>query len=78
MTKKVNIYCPTYHRFEKTKESILSIIESIGLSDNDVHLYIVDNNSPEEMKNWLISKSCENVTVQLLEENVGKVTINKS
>ena len=79
MTKKVNIYCPTYHRFEKTKESILSIIESVDLSDNDVHLYIVDNDSPEEMKDWLAGNSCDNVTVKLLRENIGKGSaINKA
>lgn len=72
MTKKVNIYCPTYHRFEKTKYSILSIIESVGFSSNDVHLYIVDNDSPEEMREWLAVHSCDNVTVELLKENIGK------
>ena len=72
MTKKVNIYCPTYHRFEKTKRSILSTIDSIDISNHDVHFYIVDNNSPTEMKDWLANQSCDNVTVELLSENVGK------
>ena len=72
MAKKVNIYCPTYHRFEKTKDSISSIINSMVMSNNDVMLYIIDNNSPQEMKDWLEGQSSENVVVELLKENVGK------
>lgn len=72
MRKKVNIYCPTYHRFEKTRNSISSIIDSVHMSKNDVMLYIIDNNSPQEMKDWLESQSSENVVVELLKENIGK------
>ncbi len=72
MAKKVNIYCPTYHRFEKTKQSISSIIESVDISNQDVMLYIVDNDSPKEMKEWLWAQSSENVVVELLNQNIGK------
>lgn len=72
MRKKVNIYCPTYHRFEKTKDSIESIIKSVKMSSNDVILYIVDNNSPQSMREWLKAQEETNVSVELLEQNVGK------
>lgn len=72
MRKKVNIYCPTYHRFEKTKDSIESIIKSLQMSSHDVMLYVVDNNSPDEMKAWLESKRSTNVSIDLLGQNIGK------
>lgn len=72
MKKKVNIYCTTYHRFNKTIDCIQSLIFSAELSSQDVHIYIVDNNSPQEMKNWLTSKRSPQVTVMLLKNNIGK------
>jgi len=50
---KIYIFTPTYHRFEKTKTSLLSIKESIEHSSNEVKLFIGDNNSPREMVEWL-------------------------
>ena len=44
----------------------------MDMSNNDVMLYIIDNNSPQEMKDWLEGQSSENVVVELLKENVGK------
>jgi GT2 family glycosyltransferase len=72
MKKKVNIYCPTYHRFEKTKESIESIIKSVKMSSHDVMLYVVDNNSPQAMREWLEAQKETNVSVELLDQNIGK------
>ena len=54
--KKVNIYLPTYYRFEKTKESIESILQDIEKSQYDVMVYIGDNNTKDsEMRDWLSS-----------------------
>jgi len=53
-TKKVNIYMPTYYRFEKTKRSIESIQELVARSNYDVKVYIGDNNTKlPEMHDWL-------------------------
>jgi GT2 family glycosyltransferase len=70
--RKINIYSPTYYRLDKTRDSIDSIIDSMGMSENDVKLYITDNNSPNDMKDWLNTKASENVIVELLNSNVGK------
>jgi len=70
--RRINVYCPTYHRFNRTKDCVESLILSAGLSSHDVHIYVVDNNSPQEMKDWLSSKQAPQVTVRLLESNVGK------
>ena len=72
MKKKVNIYCPTYHRFEKTKNSIKSIVKSVQMSSHDVMLYVVDNNSPQAMREWLEAQKETNVSVELLDQNIGK------
>lgn len=69
---KVNIYSPTYWRFEKTKIAVTSIIESFKNSKHDIHYYIIDNNSPQEMKDWLSSLECGNVTIVLNNKNLGK------
>ena len=54
--KKVNIYLPTYYRFQKTKESIESILEDVEKSQYDVMVYIGDNNTKDsEMREWLSS-----------------------
>ena len=81
--KKVNIYIPTYYRFQKTKESIESILEDVEKSQYDVMVYIGDNNTKEpEMREWLSSlpslynnKDGEkkvNVEVYFGEKNIGK------
>ena len=72
MRKTVNIYCPTYYRFDKVKASIKSIKKSIDISKHDVILFVVDNNSPKEVKDWLKDQSSANVAIRLLGENIGK------
>lgn len=81
--KKVNIYLPTYYRFQKTKESIESILEDVEKSQYDIMVYIGDNNTKDpEMKEWLSSlpslydgKNGERkvkVEVYFSEKNIGK------
>ena len=81
--KKVNIYLPTYYRFQKTKESIESILEDVEKSQYDVMVYIGDNNTKDpEMREWLSSlpslllyKDGEKkvkVEVYFGEKNIGK------
>lgn len=84
--KKLNIYIPTYYRFQKTKESIESILEDVEKSQYDVMVYIGDNNTKDpEMRDWLSSLSYhrgddENdekkkkvkVEVYFGEKNIGK------
>ena len=72
---KINIYLPTYHRHEKTKISLCSILEGIKLSKYDVKMYIGDN-SPNypEMRDWLrnFEEKEDLVSVHLGEKNIGK------
>lgn len=75
MIKTVNIFSPTYHRLEKTKKSINSLIESVNQSKNDVNFFIGDNNSPPEMKEWLKSLVNDKVKIFLCEKNIGKAAI---
>lgn len=68
---KINIYLPTYYRFEKTKKSLLTIIETSQKSKHDIQVYIGDNNTKlEEMKNWL--KALPHAKVYFHSENIGK------
>ena len=70
-TKKVNIYLPTYYRFEKTKKSVESIQKLAKLSNYDVKIYVGDNNTQiPEMRKWL-----EGFETYFSEENVGKANI---
>ena len=73
----VNIYLPTYHRLEKTKKSLLSILKDIKLSKYNVKLYIGDN-SPncEELRDWL--KIFEQKNKDLIELYLGEKNIGKS
>jgi hypothetical protein len=74
--KTVNIYTPTYFRFEKTKKAIDSIIESVNTSKNDVLLCVGDNNTKiPEMVEWLKSIASNNVKLFLSGSNVGKGAI---
>ena len=82
--KKVNIYLPTYYRFQKTKESIESILEDVEKSQYDIMVYIGDNNTKDlEMREWLSSlpslyntkgdsEKKVNVEVYFGEKNIGK------
>ncbi len=78
--KKVNIYLPTYYRFEKTKESIESILQDVDKSQYDVMVYIGDNNTKDsEMRDWLSSlphrgdgEKKVKVEVYFGEKNIGK------
>ena len=69
---KVNIFSPTYHRFRKTKIAVESIIESVHKSIHDVKYHILDNNSPQEMKDWLLTLNSDKVEVVLHNSNLGK------
>lgn len=67
---KINIYIPTYYRFEKTKKAVEKVLESVEACKYDVKVYIGDNNTKEEeMKDWLKSLDCE---VYMNLENTGK------
>lgn len=82
--KKVNIYLPTYYRFQKTKESIESILQDVEKSQYDVMVYIGDNNTKDsEMREWLTSlpslydnkdegEKKVKVEVYFGEKNIGK------
>ena len=71
--QKINIYLATYHRLEKTKKSLESIIRDVKLSKYDVRIYIGDN-SPNfpEMRDWLKTLESENLSVHLNDKNIGK------
>lgn len=76
--KKVNIYIPTYYRFQKTKDSITDMIFLAKESIHDIKIYIGDNNTQiPEMKNWLeeLNKSEEIVEVYFNKENQGKAMV---
>jgi GT2 family glycosyltransferase len=71
---KINIYIPTYHRFEETKRSLTSILEAAYTSSfPGVNVFIGDNNSPMEMKDWLTGLArTDKVYVMLSKQNLGK------
>lgn len=76
--KKINIYLPTYYRFEKTKNSIVDLLTLADSSLHDIMIYIGDNNTKDEqMHNWLenLNKEEDNVEVYFQEENKGKAMI---
>ena len=72
---KINLYLPTYHRLEKTRTSLESIISGAKLSEYDVKIYLGDN-SPNfpEMREWLsdLEQREEIVSLHLGEKNIGK------
>jgi GT2 family glycosyltransferase len=72
---KINIYTPTYHRFDKTMKSLRSIIPSLSRTKHDVMLYIGDNNSPVEMKETLMSLISDKVSIHLGSKNIGKAAM---
>lgn len=75
-TKKINVYLPTYYRFEKTKTSLESLFEAGKISKYDVKFYIGDNNTKiKEMREWLKSIRSDNIEVYFGEKNVGKATM---
>jgi len=74
--KKINIYVPTYYRFEKTKSSISDIYKLAEESSHDVQVYIGDNNTiEEEMKNYLEGLKLEGKNIYFSEKNIGKAMI---
>jgi len=75
--KLVNIYIPTYYRFEKTKRSIESIIKSSKESKYDIKIYLGDNNTKlSDMKAWLETLDKEgNISVLFADENKGKANM---
>ncbi|MCB0278371.1 MAG: glycosyltransferase family 2 protein, partial [Calditrichaeota bacterium] len=74
---RINIYSPTYFRFNKTQKAISTIIETVNSSKHDVKLYLCDNNSPHEMKLWLLDQDVHNerVVTYLSPINYGKASI---
>jgi hypothetical protein len=77
MKKKVNIFSPIYHRFEKTKRSIESIIESVDSSIHDVTLCLgVNGIEHQEMNNWLETLVVrKNIVVYNPNKNLGKAGV---
>ena len=71
---KINIYIPTYYRLEKTKKSLLSIIEASQKSKHDIKIYIGDNNTKlPDMRNWL--NNLPGVELYFHPENIGKANM---
>ena len=71
--KKINIYVPTYFRFNKTKKSIDTILKLKETSKYDIEVYIGDNNTQiKEMRDWLSGLKCN---VYFSEKNEGKANI---
>ena len=75
---RVYIFTPTYHRFEVTKDCLLSLKKVIEGCKNDCHieLFIGDNNSPKKMKKWL-RKTFKGLPYHYTERNsnIGKPAI---
>lgn len=69
---KVNIYSPTYYRHHDAARFIESMKASIERSNYDVKLFIADNNSPKDMKDYLMGQNDEHTQVHLFEKNYGK------
>ena len=71
---KINLFSITYHRFDDTKKSLPTIIEAVNTSKNDVTLYVGDNNSPQDMRDWLVDITIYNPKIKLYlgEKNIGK------
>ncbi len=69
---RINIYSPTYYRLENTIEFVTSLKASIGRSKYDTKLFIADNNSPIEMKKYLMGQNNDKVEVHLFTKNYGK------
>lgn len=72
---KVNIFAPTYHRFEMTKRCLESVIPMVESSQFDTKLFICDNNSDSEMQSWLKTLISDKVRVIISERNIGKAGI---
>lgn len=68
----VNIYSPTYHREEVTKQCFDALIPQIENSKHDVVLYIGDNNSGEPLVSYLKTLKSDKVKVGLCPKNLGK------
>ena len=68
-----NIYTVTYHRYDKTKNAISKIFESLQNQETLSNLYIIDNNSDDQTKQWL-KHFCENrrIFLTILNDNIGK------
>ena len=67
---KINIYIPTYYRFEKTKKSVEKILQACKDCKYDVKVYIGDNmTKEEEMREWLKGLDCD---VYFSDQNLGK------
>jgi hypothetical protein len=70
--KTVNIYTPTYYRYEKTKKSIENIVKLASESKYDMKVFIGDNNTKDvEMKEWLATLN----EVYFSPKNIGKANI---
>lgn len=70
--KRVHIYIPTYYRAEKTKKSILSIMEGIKTSQHDCHIYIGDNNTQDSELLDFLESIKDQVIIFFSCENLGK------
>jgi len=74
----VNIYIITYgpHRIDLEKQCIERTHHIAKKCKYDCHLYICDNNSPQEFKDWLKKyESTPDVSVYIHSENIGKARI---
>jgi GT2 family glycosyltransferase len=72
---KVNVFAPTYHRLEMTKRCLETLIPQVNSSQHDVTLFVCDNDSHVEMKEWLKSLASDKVRVLLCDSNMGKAGI---
>jgi len=76
---RIYIFSATYHRLEKTKKSLLSLKKVIdNHTEHDIKLFIGDNNSPQEMKDWLIETfkdQEDHYSLCLMDKNINKPNI---
>jgi hypothetical protein len=78
--KKILILIPTYNRFQKTKNSLLSILNSFRKTEHFFKILVGDNATKEEgMKEWLVDfGKNDEVEVTFNEKNLGKARmVNK-
>lgn len=66
----VDIVMPTFNRLRETKRCIKNLYETLTIN---FRLIIVDNNSSEEMKEYLknLASTQDNIELILMEENLG-------
>ena len=68
---KIGIVVVTYNRLDCLKKNQKAIAELKVPDDCSVVTIVVNNNSTDETKKWLIENSCDNRIIVTLNENIG-------